>query len=227
MVTRPPSRVPVSNTFVETSQSRTDPDPSGSRSGAVDGSPPVDLVRVWCRRLREGDRGALEAVFRALYEPLVGYAGRYVPPGDRDAAADVVQDAFLRVWEGRERLDPDRSLKAFLYQTVRNLALNRSRDARTRATLLAEHYAPPVAPVEDPDEALDASRLRERLEEWIEALPARQREALRLSRFDGLDHGEIAEVMGCSPRTVNNHLVRALKTIRARAAELDPDRSSR
>lgn len=212
----------MSNTPVEKPHPA-DPDRSDAVGGEAAGSPPVDLFQVWCRRLREGDRGALEAVFRALHDPLVGYAARHLNPDDRDAASDVVQDAFLRVWKGRERLDPQRSLKAFLYQTVRNQALNRSRDARTRAALLAERYEAPIQASPRPDETFRADELRTRLEGWIDALPERQQEALRLSRFEGLDHREIADVMGCSPRTVNNHLVRALRTIRARAVELEPD----
>jgi RNA polymerase sigma-70 factor, ECF subfamily len=56
--------------------------------------------------------------------------------------------------------------------------------------------------------------LERQLTEWIEALPARQREAFELSRYEGLDHHEIAEVMECAPRTVNNHIVSALNTLR-------------
>lgn len=187
----------------------------------------VDLFRVWCRRLKGGDRDALEAVFRALHAPLNRYAHRHLGSDDQEAAADIVQDAFVRVWEGRERLDPDRSLKAFLYQTVRNLALNRGRDSRNRAALLAERYEAPTSVPVRPDDVLAREGLRVQIEEWIEALPDRQKEALRLSRFDGLDHAEIAEVMGCSPRTVNNHLVKALRTLRERAEIEAPERLKR
>lgn len=199
------------------------PDPSGSDADGGAGSEPVDLFRAWCRGLRDGDRGALESVFRALHEPLVRFAARHLAPGDDEAAGDVVQDAFVRIWERRERLDPDRSLKALFFQTVRNLALNRGRDARNRAALLEERYEAPGGAPPRPDAVLDREVLRDRLLGWIEALPERQREALCLSRFDGLDHREIAEVMGCSPRTVNNHLVKALRAIRRQAAPFAPD----
>jgi RNA polymerase sigma-70 factor (ECF subfamily) len=217
------SRVPVKNTPAEASLSTIGSDPSGSGGESSSGDDSVELFRVWCRRLRDGDRSALEAVFRNLHGPLVGYTIRFLAPDDADAAADVVQDAFVRVWEGRHRLDPERSLKALMYQTVRNLALNRSRNARTRASLLVERYEAPVRAAPAPDDALEEARMRARVLEWIDALPDRQREALRLSRFEGLDHREVAEVMGCSPRTVNNHLVRALRTIRERFAALEED----
>ena len=61
-----------------------------------------------------------------------------------------------------------------------------------------------------------------RVEGWIEALPDRQREALRLSRVAGLTHQEVAEAMDLSARTVNNHLVRALRTLRDRVRAYDP-----
>ncbi len=188
----------------------------GDRGAAEEDS--VDLFEVWCRRLRDGDATALEAVFRALHASLIRFASRHLDSDDGEAASDVVQDAFVRVWEGRERLDPSRSLKAFLFQTVRNLALNRGRDSRNRAALLAEKYEAPVRGPAQPDDAYERASARVRVEGWIDALPDRQREALRLSRFEGLDHKEIAEVMGCSPRTVNNHLVKALRTLRDRAA---------
>lgn len=214
----------MKNTPAQPSRATDGVEASGSDAAKAAGGEPVDLFRVWCRKLKDGDRDALEAVFRALHDPLHRFALRHMDAGELEAAADIVQDAFVRVWEGRERLDPDRSLKAFLYQTVRNLALNSGRDSRNRANLLSEHYESPTRAPDRPDDVLDREVLRSQIERWIEDLPDRQGEALRLSRFDGLDHGEIAEVMGCSPRTVNNHLVKALRTLRERAESVVPER---
>ncbi|MEX2466403.1 MAG: RNA polymerase sigma-70 factor [Gemmatimonadota bacterium] len=185
----------------------------------VRGSDELDLFRVWARRIRESDSSALEAFFRAVHGPLVRYATRFVPEA---SAEDVVQDAFVRIWNGRERIDPSQSLKAFAYRTVRNLSLNRIRDGKTREALLAERYEPPVSATPDPDDDLARSDLADHLRDWIDALPARQREALELSRFEGLTHEQVAEAMGVSPRTVNNHLVKALRTIRDRVRAYEP-----
>jgi RNA polymerase sigma-70 factor (ECF subfamily) len=217
----------MKNTPAESSYATDGAVASGPGVEEAVGDEPVDLFRVWCRQLRGGDQGALESVFRALHTPLQRFALRHLDSDDHEAAADIVQDAFVRVWEGRERLDPDRSLKAFLYQTVRNLALNQGRDSRNRATLLAERYEAPTRAPARPDDVLDREVVRIQVEQWIEALPDRQKEALRLSRFDGLDHREIAEVMGCSPRTVNNHLVKALRALRDRAEFAAPERLKR
>lgn len=178
-----------------------------------------DPYSDWARRLAAGDAGALRALFDAAHDPLVEYVGGLLR--DDQAARDVVQDTFVRVWQHRATLDPARSLRALLYRTARNLAFNAVRDARTRARLLGDggeatpdDVLPWAAP--DPVAEVEAGELAERVRAAIAALPERQREALTLSRFDGLTHEEVADVMGCSARTVNNHLVRALATLRAR-----------
>ena len=195
--------------------------PSGPRTALMTPSPESDLFQVWARRLRASDPDALEALFRALHAELVRFAEGLLKDGA--AARDITQDAFIRIWDGRERLDPSQSLKAFAYRTVRNLCLNRIRDRKNRASLLEEHYEPPGGDVVLPDRLADGSALAERLQLWIEELPDRQREALTLSRFHGMSHEEVAEAMDVSPRTVNNHLVKALRSIRNRVREYEPD----
>lgn len=187
---------------------------------AMPQSSETDLFSVWARRIRASDPSAFESFFRAMHGPLQRYAESLVP--DPAAAGDLVQDAFVRIWEGRERIDPSQSIKAFAYRTVRNLCLNRIRDRKTRESLLAERYEPPSGSGFGPDDAVDAEQLAERLRGWIEELPERQREALRLSRFQGLSHEEVAQAMDVSPRTVNNHLVKALRTIRDRVRAYEP-----
>ncbi len=177
-----------------------------------------DLLSAWFQRVVRSDESAFESLFRALHPVLLDFADRML--GDRAAARDLVQEAFVRFWEHRERHDPSGSPKALLFRTVRNLALNQIRDLRRREELLSGE-APmenPTAP--SPDDLLDRQELGDRLREWIDGLPERQREALVLSRFEGLSHEEIAEVMEVSPRTVNNHLVRALRSLRERMSEL-------
>lgn len=185
--------------------------------------PDADTFQTWCRRLQESDRAALGQVFEAMHDPIFRYVRSITKNGA--VARDITQDIFIRLWDVRESLDPNRSLEAYLFRMARNRAYNHERNRRTRTDkeddIREDSVAQPAAPA-SPDVQLDADLLEANLEEWIEDLPDRQREALSLSRFEGLSHDAIADVMDISPRTVNNHIVRALKTLRERIRAFEP-----
>jgi RNA polymerase sigma-70 factor (family 1) len=218
-LSRPDSMPPATTSPLK----RRDPLPAGSSpvgAGEAHSSAEADILSAWFRRVVASDRDAFESLFRATHDGLVRFAVSILH--DEGTAGDVVQDAYLRLWQRREEHDPSGSVKALLYRTVRNLALNVVRDGERRERLLEERGdlpgAGPGAGTPSPEEALDARVLEERLRGWIAELPDRQREALLLSRFEGLSHEEIGRVMEVAPRTVNNHLVRALRALRERAS---------
>jgi len=174
---------------------------------------------VWNRRLCASDRSAFTALFHALYPDLRWYACELT--GDEAVAEDLVQEAFIRLWDNHASIDPERSVRAYLYVTVRNRAFNHQRDAMTRKKLVAAMEDPP-SPM-PPDEPLRAGQLGRYIRAWIDQLPERRREAFELSRFCGLSHQEIAAVMGLSLHTVEKHITRALSHLRQRLVHVDPD----
>jgi RNA polymerase sigma-70 factor, ECF subfamily len=148
-------------------------------------------------------------------DTLVQYAFSFLR--DDAAAQDVVQDAFMRLWRHRTAVATGAPLRAWLFTAVRNLCLNQLRDERTRALIQSDvAVATAIAPraLARPDQQVETREVRETLHRAIAELPARQREALLLSRFNGLTHAEVAQAMGCTARTVNNQLVRALDRLR-------------
>jgi RNA polymerase sigma-70 factor (family 1) len=178
-----------------------------------------DVFGRWSRRLRASDRAAFAEVFRVLNEPLLRYAWRLT--GDEAAAQDIVQDTFLKLWQVRETLDDDRSLKAYLYRIVRNLALNHLRASSQHATPTEDTDAWRSDNDTPVDEVIDAEILDRSMKRWVEDMPERRREAFLLSRNHGLSHEEIAQVMNLTPRTVNTHIVLALKDLRMRIGQLE------
>ena len=184
--------------------------PTSSEEPAVD----------WCEPLRQSDQGAFEHMFRTLHGPLVQYALMFSK--SRPIALDIVQDAFLKLWEVRETLDPNRSVKALLYRMVRNLSLNEQRDRQSRQLKLLDVKRSRATDFHTLQAGVDAAVLKTKLQAWINALPERQREALLLSRFEGLTHDEVAHIMEVSPRTVNNHIVKALKQLRSQIRAFEP-----
>ncbi|PSQ81247.1 MAG: RNA polymerase sigma-70 factor [Bacteroidetes bacterium QS_1_63_11] len=178
----------------------------------------------WCRRLKASDRSAYAELFDEMYRPLFRYVRSITETPE--AARDVTQDVFIRLWEARDSLSTDQSLEAYLYRIARNRAYNHERNQRTRTEkedAVRDKTTAQPAPPTRPDVQADADRLEDRLWRWIGELTERQREALVLSRFDGLSHDEVAEVMDISPRTVNNHIVRALKHLRGRIRDYEPN----
>jgi RNA polymerase sigma-70 factor (family 1) len=174
-----------------------------------------DRFHDWTKRLRASDPAACTELFDVMHAPLIRYATSLL--GESDTAYDVVQDAFVKLWESRRDLDPNRSLRALLYTIVRHQAMNhqrsqRRRRQRDRDARLSNH--PP-----SPDETVSTGELETQLRTWIGTLPERQREAFRLSRFGHLTHTEIASVMDVAPRTVTNHITTALQTLRDRLHE--------
>lgn len=176
-------------------------------------------VNLLAAALRQGDETAFRQLFEALYSPLVSYAAGLLR--DRQAAEDLVQDAFVRLWRTRESVDPERSVRALLFVTVRNLTLNairrRSNHQRILMTMSTDDMQPPG------HGSYDADRLRERLRRWIDGLPEREQEAFRLSRFADLTHDEIAEVMEISKATVEKHITNALRKLRDKLKAFDPE----
>lgn len=182
--------------------------------------PSDDLFIRWSERLQSSDQRAYSELFEAMHVVLLRYAWRFT--GDQEAARDIVQDAFLKLWQIRAEVDPQRSLKALLYTMVRNLALNYKRSAQHTSSVFLEHDLHDRAPTAD--QQVEASMLGDRLRLYIDQMPERRREAFMLSRYEGLSHEEIAQVMSLTPRTVNTHIVLALKDLRNRLSVLQPDR---
>ena len=186
--------------------------PSGGSTPSVE--PPLSSERIdWIARIRSGDEGAFERLFRTYYDPLCRYVVGYL--GNRDAAEDVVQSVFARIWDDRVHWVV-RDLQHYLYAAVSRGALSHYRRVavRRRAAplLMLEAAGQAVAP--PADEEFEAEELRRRLDRSIAALPPRTRAAFVLSRGRGLSYGEVASQMGISPKTVGVHIGRALGILR-------------
>lgn len=172
-----------------------------------------DQFVIWAEEIKRSDRRTFDALFRTMYPQLVKFAASYTK--EKSSACDIVQDSFLSLWQNRKSIDPGQSLKAYLYRIVRNRSLNYLRNHSSEISQSEIIVEEELQPPEQVDSRENVNELSEKFGEWIELLPERQQEAFELSRFDGLSHDEIASVMDVSPKTVNNHIVAALKQLRS------------
>lgn len=133
---------------------------------------------------------------------------------DRDTAADLAQETFVRVLaaqsSGRAVLD----MRALLYRTARNLVIDQHRRSKVRRhddlDALPEDQHPPAPKHLQPEELLASQQVIRAYVATIEALPERCREAFVLRVFDECSHAQIAQHMGISVSMVEKHIVRAM-----------------
>jgi RNA polymerase sigma-70 factor (ECF subfamily) len=160
-----------------------------------------------------------ERLLTAYWGPLVRYARGII--GSTDGAEDVVQEAFVGLWQRREPLAPDR-IAPFLYRAVRNRALNDRRWNRVRhlwrAAQAGERCAPPPC-----EEEVTEQRVRDA----VAMMPRRRREVFELARYHDLTHKQIALALSMAPQTVANHMSAALRDLRVSLADLLGESESR
>jgi RNA polymerase sigma-70 factor (ECF subfamily) len=173
--------------------------------------------------IRSGDVTAFDRFLKSQWEPLVRYVTAHL--GSVDDGKDIAQEAFLRLWEERAGLRHPGSLKGYLYRIARNLAINDVRRRQLHDRLNQERPVQSARP-RTPAAELDQKELRCVVEQAIDALPARRKEAFILGHLQGLRHQEIAEVMGISPQSVANQISAALTTLRQTLAPYLGEQSS-
>jgi RNA polymerase sigma-70 factor (ECF subfamily) len=169
------------------------------------------------RRMREADESALETLY-ARYSGLVHtLAFRIV--GDAELAREVLQDTFLRAWDGRETYDAGRGRVAWwLMGIARNRAVDvlRSRvhQARLRERERLTSDVPEPAPADGPE----SFGLRRAITDALEALTAVQRRAIELAYYGGFTQVEIARELSEPLGTIKSRTRDAMERLRERLA---------
>lgn len=126
-------------------------------------------------------------------------------------AEDAVQELYLKLWDTRSRLDEVQSPKAYCIRMLKNLCLNRIRQAQK---LSFTDTLPEPGTAAQQDDVLDARRRLDNVLAGIKSLPDRQREILLLRSVEGLSYDEIAQRTGMNPPTLRVLLARARKTLK-------------
>lgn len=152
------------------------------------------------------------AVLERYHRELLNFLTRQV--SDRDAAADLAQESYVRVLSAQQAGLAVLDLRALLYRTARNLVIDQHRRAEVRRhddiDALPEEQHPSAPRHLQPEEALASQQIVRAYVATIEALPARCREAFVLNVFDEMSHAQIALHMGITVSMVEKHIVRGM-----------------
>lgn len=173
------------------------------------GDDPLDRLMA---AIKGGSSRALGRLMSLCWEDLVRYAARQL--GDVEVARDVVQEAFIQVWERRRGWRPRGSARAYLYRIVRHLVIDEKRKQGVRRRWAESRQLVDAPRPATPAEELDAKVLADAFEAAVASLPDRRREVFELVFQRGLSHAEAAAVLDISVQTVANQMSAALRSVR-------------
>ena len=162
-------------------------------------------------RLIEGDEDAFCELYATYKNRLIYFAMRFLK--SREYAEDVFQDAFTVVWQSRRFINPDASFSSYLYTIMRNRILNQLRNAANEEKLKESILSQALDYTEDTKREVMLNDLKSLISHALQLTP-RQREIFEMSREAQLSHKEIADKLGISINTVQEHISTSLKLIR-------------
>jgi RNA polymerase sigma-70 factor (ECF subfamily) len=164
-----------------------------------------------------GNETAYKKLFVHYWDQI--YSTALLFTKSRELSQDLAQDVFAKVWERREKLSGVQRFDAFLFIIARNVIIDRLRKKVFNAaneTYLMEYFADPSRA---PSDNMEMKEMEAIIRRAIDVLPAQQRTAFCLSRFQGLRHEDIAVRMGISKESVKSYIVRALVHLRKYLSE--------
>ncbi len=165
------------------------------------------------RKVLSGDVPAFQVLFNRYSKQLLDFAFSYLR--DTQECEDIVQDVFVSIWNKRRALNPELSIKAYLYKSVLNRALQSVRHKNVVRSSM-EITNPSEEYDRTPYDDLSEKEIDSAIHCAIGELPEKCREIFSLNRFDGLTYAEIAEILDISLNTVKTQMGRALKFLRKR-----------
>ncbi len=163
-------------------------------------------------RMVEGDKEAFRFFFEKYYSDLCNLVNLYLH--DPVMTEEVVQDIFIYLWEKKENIKIESSLKSYLLRASKNRTLNYIRNEKTKLDIYNRFNEFDKVDIEMPDIVMDSNQLREVINAAIDSLPDRCREIYILGKEKSMSYIEISEELGISVKTVEVQMGKALKKLR-------------
>jgi RNA polymerase sigma-70 factor (family 1) len=168
------------------------------------------------QKVKLGDEIAFELLFKKYYLSLCHYVFKYVE--NMTDAEELVQEALLGIWDKRESILITTSFKSYIYQSVKNGALNTIRKNQRRSNHL-KILNPKTIESPQAIDNIHVEEINEKLFEVLESLPPKCRTIFQMSRMEGLKHKEIAIKMELKTKTIENQIGIALKILKEQLSD--------
>ncbi|HDR52421.1 MAG TPA: RNA polymerase sigma-70 factor [Mariniphaga anaerophila] len=159
-----------------------------------------------------GDQNTFSHLMNCISDDLFLFACSFLQ--QKEIAEEIVSDVFVKTWENRKELPEIENLKAYLFVSVKNACITHIRKSRKEKLVSLdgmEYYKVPK--VESAESQYISNETLSQIHKAIDTLPPKCKMAFSLAKMNGLSYREIAEIMEVSEKTVNNHLVLAVKKL--------------
>lgn len=163
-------------------------------------------------RMSAGDQQAFSQIFYHYSQRVYGYI--LSKTKSEELTEEIVQEVFIKLWHKREEMSQIDNYGAYILTMATNKTYDFLRKMASEEKLKQQVWSSIQSYSNITEETLDLNQSQALLNEAIEQLPPQRKKVFILSRQEGLSHNEIAEQMNLSPKTVNNHLVEALRFIK-------------
>ncbi|MEO1052452.1 MAG: RNA polymerase sigma factor [Bacteroidota bacterium] len=164
-------------------------------------------------KLSEGENVCSEALFEKLFTTHSRnlHDFLYYKYGEQNNPADLVQEAFVKLWDNCEKVTPEKA-RSFLFTVANNQMLNEL--AKKKTVLKYEQSKPKHYTSESPEYVMEESEYMKKLQSALESLSEDQRVTFMLNRIEGKKHQEIADMLGISRKAVEKRIYTALAKLR-------------
>jgi len=134
---------------------------------------------------------------------------------EESIAEELLQDLFVKIWEKRSLVDPQQSFKAYLYKIAERIVYDHFRRLTREARLKGEFSAISSELYSHTEENIFKREAEAKIHAAIEKLPHQQKQVFTLCKIEGKSYEEVSKILGISVVTINTHITRATKTIKA------------
>ncbi len=168
--------------------------------------------KILVEKLKKSDKSAFSVIFTNYYSDFVRFSFRFTK--NPDASEELVQDVFVKLWENRSNLLIQSSIKSYLLKSVQNRSIDWLRHTNIKHKYASSVLENPVLSDNETENFVLHSELESSLNTALGNIPVQYAEVFRMSRFEFLNHNEIAKKLGVSVRTVEVRISKALAYLR-------------
>jgi len=164
------------------------------------------------QEIKAGNMLAFDILYKKYSNRIFKFAFSILKSADE--SANIVQDVFLNLWENRNNIEKNSSVKYYIFTITYNSAISVIRK-KLRESKFLDYLKTLQMPIQEPvNLELEYNELTNKINDIVSTLPKRQKEVYLLHKVEGLKYKEIALKLGISVNTIENHMSRALNTIR-------------